>query len=243
MKSTKGTKKFTFEDFEKGLMLAGYILPASASEVDEKEALEKYEQEYEKKNNHTRSKNYFKRAVLAAEIANQLHAENTFGHVKFQKMVFLCEKVSHLDFNSNYLKKAAGPFDNKFMHTIDREFEKQKWFTVEKINERGFLKYKYTPHTHLENYKQYFNSYYGEITAEIQFIIDIFRKQNTRFVELVATIFACMLELLEKDETLTFDTIKPLFYDWADEKKKFNQSEVKSAINWMYSNNLYPSNA
>ena len=39
----KNIKKVTFEDFKKGLMLAGYIKPNSLTELQEKKLLEKYE--------------------------------------------------------------------------------------------------------------------------------------------------------------------------------------------------------
>ena len=129
MKSTSKKKNlFSLEDFEKGLMLAGYISPYNSDELVEREILNDYENQKEEK----RKSSYFKRAVLAAEITCQLHAESTFGHVKLQKLMFLCEHASNMNLNDLYLKKAAGPFDNKFMHSIDKELAKQKWFTAKR---------------------------------------------------------------------------------------------------------------
>jgi hypothetical protein len=45
MKSINKELGFSFEDFEKGLMLAGYIMPKDVHEYEEREALEKYEEE------------------------------------------------------------------------------------------------------------------------------------------------------------------------------------------------------
>src|SRR5687767_7555298 len=44
------------------------------------------------------SKNdYFKRLILAAEIASRLHLEPTFGHVKFAKIYYLCNEICSLN--------------------------------------------------------------------------------------------------------------------------------------------------
>lgn len=43
MNTDKTKKGFTVKDFEKGLMLAGYISPINVTELNEREALNKYE--------------------------------------------------------------------------------------------------------------------------------------------------------------------------------------------------------
>ena len=55
MKSIKKIKPFSLEDFEKGLMLAGYLSPTSISEVNERKELE----EYEKKLDSEKGKTFF----------------------------------------------------------------------------------------------------------------------------------------------------------------------------------------
>ena len=48
----KNKKPFSFEDFEKGLMLAGYISPANSEEVRDKELLAEYDKEQAKEKKH-----------------------------------------------------------------------------------------------------------------------------------------------------------------------------------------------
>src|SRR6185436_9368452 len=43
---------------------------------------------------------HFKRSVLAAEIIDRLHDEPTFGHVKFERMIFLVEQLCDVDTGS-----------------------------------------------------------------------------------------------------------------------------------------------
>ncbi|WP_162428194.1 hypothetical protein [Pontibacter pudoricolor] len=230
MKLTKPENKlFSMEDFEKGLMLAGLIAPSSVQELNERETLENFEKQQKKH----QSAIYFKRAVLAAEIVFELHHEPTFGRIKFQKMVYLCEHVAKMNLKQRYSKQAAGPFDNKFMHSIEKEFLKQKWFTVEKRNEAGFTKSIYVPLPDVNKYKSYFETYFEESIDEIKYIIDLFRKQKTDFTEIVATLLACFWELTEKNEQFTQEKLLDLFYAWSDKKKRFDQNTVLTAWHWI----------
>ena len=70
---------------------------------------------------------HFKRSVLAAEIVSQLHSEPTFGHVKFEKMIFLVEHLCNVETGSTYYRQAAGPYDNRALRSIDSQMKKQKY--------------------------------------------------------------------------------------------------------------------
>lgn len=236
MSSTTKKSKYSIKDFERGLMLAGLITPNSVGELEELESLENYEKELSQE----KSKTYFKRTVLAAEIVNQLHQEFTFGRVKFQKLVYLCEYVGKMNLQERYAKFAAGPFDNKFMHSINIEFKRQKWFDVSIVKSGGYSKPQYSPCTNVDKYKGYYNSYFGDNDESIQYIISLFRKTKTREVELVATIFYCWVELLNNKQLFNNESLFSSFYSWADEKKKFTKEEVLSSLQWMKDNGITP---
>lgn len=194
-----------------------------------------------KKRKLSKSANYFRRVVLAAEIANKCYSERTFGRVKFQKLLYLCEQVSDMPLQTNYTKQAAGPFDNKFMHTITSEFKKKRWFNVEKIKDGKYTKVNYTPLEDIGGYKKYYENYYSTDNSKIQFIISLFHKSKTREVELVATIYACWQEIISKGEKTSDELIIKYVYDWAKEKKKFSQKEIINKISWMKEKGLIPS--
>ena len=235
MKSTKIEKNtFSMEDFEKGLMLAGYIMPNSISELNERDELELFDKLAGDKPKNV----YFKRVVLAAEIASKLYCEPSLGRVKFQKLVYLCEHAADMDLGSRYQKQAAGPFDNKFMHTIDQEFKKNKWFLVEKEVNKNITRYKYKPLENLDSYKKYYESYFNAANEKIQFIIELFRNKNTDFTELAATVFACYKELSFKQSQFTKETLLALFYDWSEKKKRFSEQEVLGSLLWLKEHGL-----
>lgn len=238
MSSTDNSKvKFSIEDFEKGLMLLGLVSPRTLQETEEKEELE----EYEKNLSRDKSKIYFKRTVLAAEIVTQLREERTFGRVKFQKLVYLCENVAEMKLAGRYKKLAAGPFDNKFMHSIDKEFKKQKWFNVVKVQNGDYNVSKYLPLENSEGYRSYYASYFSEYDEHIQFIIELFRRKKTEETELAATVFACILELVNDEKTIKCEALFNVFYNWHDKKKRFTQNQIIGSFNWLKEQSVLPS--
>tara|TARA_R110002167_G_scaffold88_4_gene608 strand:+ start:2239 stop:2958 length:720 start_codon:yes stop_codon:yes gene_type:complete len=237
MKSNNNKKStFTIEDFEKGLLLAGYITPHTENELIELEALK----EYDKKVAKERSIIYFKRTVLAAEIVNSLKEEFTFGRVKFQKLVYLCEHACNMNLQSRYAKFAAGPFDNNFMHSINQEFEKQKWFNIVIDKSNGYNKPVYSASSNIEKYKDYYSKYFLDQNEAIQKIIELFRKTKTREVELVATIYFCLLEIKQNNQLLNRKTLVANFYKFADSKKQFSEQEINTSLDWMKVHGVYP---
>lgn len=232
MKSINKELGFSFEDFEKGLMLAGYIMPKNVQEYNEREALENYEKENKPKNV------YFKRVVLAAEIAYQLNNEPTLGRIKFQKLVYLCENAARMNLEGRYQKQAAGPFDNRFMHTIANEFKKNNWFAVEEVLNTGYKRSKYVPLENSEGYKKYYENYFGSTNERIQYIIQLFRKMSTDNTELATTVFACHLELNARGREISWDELKSLFYSWSDKKRRFAEKDVYASYEWLRSKGL-----
>ena len=238
MKSTSNKEgKFTYQDFEKGLMLAGYISPQDTNEVIERNVL----QEFDKSNAELNKKQYFKRTVLAAEIVSELKDEITFGRVKFQKMVYLCENVVHIKLaDDRYKKFAAGPFDNRFMHSINREFLKQKWFEVKVVKSGDFSKPVYYELERINNYKDYYNKYFSEHNESIQRVISLLKTKKTDFVELVATIFHCWKEIIDEKKEFSNSLIHTMVHSWAAEKKRFTTKDIDNMIEWMEKENLTP---
>jgi hypothetical protein len=225
------------EDFEKGLMLSGLVSPNSITELNERLELEEYEKELKKENKTI----FFKRVVLAAEVAYQLHNEPTFGSVKFQKLVYLCEHAANMRLQERYRKQVAGPFDNRFMHSINKEFKNNKWFEIEKVISGTIKRSRYKPLSSVEKYKTYYKSYFAQYEAAIQEIINLFRTRITDDTEIAATLFSCQLELQKNSENVTESNLLEKFYNWSEKKKRFDSAKVLSIWHWMTEKQLLPS--
>ncbi|SFZ93364.1 hypothetical protein SAMN05428642_10391 [Flaviramulus basaltis] len=206
-----------------------------------KKGLNQIQASFKKKEMQLSKALFFKRVVLGAEIVYKLHNERTFGHVKFMKLMYLCEQVSNMELAVRYVKQAAGPFDARFMHSIDKEFIRLKWFDVKVNSGRKFNTYKYIPDEKIMSYKTYYNKYYCNDNKGIEWLIKTFGKPPTKKVELVATIYSCLDEFIKKNEEFSTEILIEKVFDWSvEKKKKFTRANIVSAHNWMIENRLIP---
>jgi len=187
-----------------------------------------------------KSQSFFHRVVLAARIAHECHDEKTFGIVKFQKLLFLCEHVCNMRFYTKYTKQAAGPMDNRFIHAVKAEFERQGWFKVQKDTRQRSSKVVFIPLEGINGYRPYYERYYGDSDEAITHLIGTFRRWRTEDIELVATIYSCVEEIHSEGEEVTEDSVVKRVYDWHEEKEKFNKAKIIRFYNWMSDTGIYP---
>jgi type I restriction enzyme S subunit len=178
---------------------------------------------------------YYRRTVLAAEIVWQLHKEPTLGHLKLQKLIYLCQKSADMQLPTNFLRQAMGPYDNRLMRSIDKQLKEKKWFEYKK--EQVF---KYQP---LEKAGQHHNDFIKYFSAEsesIQFIIDRFKTIKSDIVEIVATLYACLDNMQNENVIFSEALLIQRFYEWSEEKKKFSEKEVKRVFSRMKETGIVP---
>ncbi|TDS52977.1 restriction endonuclease subunit S [Myroides indicus] len=178
---------------------------------------------------------YYRRTVLAAEIVWQLHKEPTLGHLKLQKLIYLCQKSADMQLPTNFLRQAMGPYDNRLMRSIDKQLKEKKWFEYKK--EQVF---KYQP---LEKAGQHHNDFIKYFSAEsesIQFIIDRFKTIKSDIVEIVATLYACMNNMLNENIIFSEALLIQRFYEWSEEKKKFSEDQIKRVFSRMKETGIIP---
>ena len=180
---------------------------------------------------------HFRRSVLAAEIAERLYEEPTFGHVKMEKMMFLAERLCHIDIGSHYHRDAAGPYDNRALRSIDSQLKKQKWFEVRRT-EKGN---RYVPMQNRGKHKAYFDKYYSAVLPTFDKIIDTFKTQNTERCEIIATLYSAWEDLLHSNKPFTdTDIVNEVLNNWHESKKRISQDRWLSAIQWMRENGFAP---
>lgn len=172
---------------------------------------------------------------LAAEITFQLHTEPTFGHLKLQKLIYLCQQLKHMDLAADFKQHAAGPYDPVMAHYLDKEFKDREWFSYDPKRD---LKYK--PLGRCNDHRSAFNRYFAKDVSEIYDLIGLFRTSKSDHIEIVATLFACWLRLLEKKLSVTEEQLLKDFYAWSEEKKEFSQNEVLNGLKWMKQNSVVP---
>ena len=189
------------------------------------------------KPNITSANVYFRRSVLAAEISDRLCDEPTFGHVKMEKILFLTERLCHINIGSHYHRDAAGPYDNRALRSIDSQLKKQKWFEVRRT-EKGN---RYVPMQNRGKYKTYFDKYFSAVLPTFEKIIDTFKTQNTERCEIVATLYSAWEDLLHSNKPFTdADIVNEVLNNWHESKKRISKERWLNAIQWMRENGFAP---
>lgn len=189
------------------------------------------------KPNTTSANVHFRRSVLAAEIAERLHEEPTFGHVKMEKMLFLTERLCHIDIGSHYHRDAAGPYDNRALRSIDSQLKRQEWFELRRT-EKG---YRYVPMQNCGKHKSYFDKYFSAVLPTFDKIIETFKTQNTERCEIVATLYSAWEDLLHSNKPFTdADIVNEVLNNWHESKKRISQDRWLNAIQWMRENGFAP---
>lgn len=179
---------------------------------------------------------YYKRSVLAAEIVWQLHKEPTLGHLKLQKLIFLCQKTTNMQLATNFLRQAMGPYDNQLMRSIDKQLNDHKWFEYNSAE-----KLKYQPLEKAGEHHADYLKYFSSESTNIQYIIDTFKQSKSSVVEIVATLYACMENILNERNILYSEVLLlKRFYEWSEEKQKFSEDEVKAVLKRMKEIGIVP---
>lgn len=178
---------------------------------------------------------YYKRTLLAAEIVYQLHMEATLGHVKLQKLIYLCQKTGEMQLPTNFLRQAMGPYDNRLMRSIDKQLMEKKWFEYKKDQ-----LYKYQPLERIGQHQIDFLKYFSCETEKIQFILKKFKSVKTDRVEIVATLYACLDNLLSEKVIFSEALLIQRFYAWSEEKKKFSEKDITGVFIRMKETGIIP---
>jgi hypothetical protein len=182
----------------------------------------------------------FKRAVLAAHIADTLCDHPSFGRVKFQKLLHLCE--AHLgveEVAGHYQRDAAGPFDAQMMQSVHAQIERPGWFIIEKRDGgKGTL---YRRGDKVDAYKPHFDRTFGDRRQAIDDLLSLFGPMTTQQAEIVSTTFAAWNDLLLECQTPTDAQIVDLILnDWTDTKRQITPDRWYAALGWMREKRLVP---
>lgn len=178
---------------------------------------------------------YYKRSLLAAELVWQLHKEPTLGHLKLQKLIYLCQKTTEMQLPTNFLRQAMGPYDPKLMRSIDKQLKEHKWF---EFKQGELLKYK--PLEKAGQHKADFEKFFSEEQSGIQYIINKFKSTLSNKIEIVATLYACIENMMSEKLIFSEGLLLERFYNWSEEKSKFKEDDVRQAFARMIETGIIP---
>jgi hypothetical protein len=221
---------FQLEQFDK--LHANFEHKANKLAINPKRILQRIQNE----NVEVTGKDFHKRLVLAAEIVFRLKDDKHFGHLKLEKILYLCLNVKQISFHANFFKHAMGPYDPKMIRALDQQFRVNKWFSY---NPDSFPKYSLLQKA--GEHKTWFNRYFEKHLGDINYLIETFGVFTGDQIELVATIFESWKEIIEDGLAFDINLIIQRVYAWSEVKKKFSTQQIKNATSWMTEKGICPS--
>jgi hypothetical protein len=178
------------------------------------------------------NKKAFAKQVLAGKIISTFSADPNFTDIKFQKIQFLAEHLIEADLNLNYYYQAAGPYDNKFMHTIYDDFRKQKWF--DRTNKQ------FVPLEKQKKIEGYYQGYFGPAQSQLNKLFGLLYSATEAEAEIIATLYAVWNNRILESKTVTDEELLNDFYQWSDRKQQYATKQVLLELQWLRAHQMEP---
>lgn len=185
-----------------------------------------------------KEENHFvKRKVLATYIINQSLNDSQFGDVKFEKLLHLSDYFAiKRNLGQNYYQQAAGPYDNAFTIQYFKQVINAKWFNRSKKG-RQYAFSAGQQHQKSLNTYSYFTD---EELNRVKEIINYFKRYDYEQPEIVSTLYAIWNNHIIRQEQITDDLLIHDFYNWDEQKKKYDRSRLEKALKWMRDKSFIP---
>lgn len=175
--------------------------------------------------------------IIAGHIIN-LNNTTDFGRVKFQKLLYLTEYICKIDFDSHYIQKVAGPYDDILIKTIEADFNRLRFFTVVQ-DKTDYKRVNYNALPGAQELERSFLEYFPDESVKINNTLLKFRPLSWGECELVATLYAVWNNRIIKSEPITDDLLYNDFMAWDKQKIKYKDIFHKWLF-WMKEERIIP---
>lgn len=177
------------------------------------------------------------KTILAGHIIN-LNNTTDFGRVKFQKLLFLTEYICKIDFDSNYIKKVAGPYDDALIKNIEADFNRMRFFNVVQ-DKTDNKRVRYTALAGAKELENLFLENFPNESIRINNTLLKFRPLSWGECELIATLYAVWNNRIIKNEPITDELLYSDFMAWDKQKIKYH-SVFHKWLFWMKDEKIIP---
>ena len=175
-------------------------------------------------------------------IAYQKHQghpkQNTFGHVKAEKISHIVEARVGIELDRNPIKDAAGPNDYRHLKKVESRAEKAGFFSVRQSAGGG---YTFVRKRRFDEPVRKTRKCLGQYNDAVDAVIDDFLPMDTQQAEIFATVYAAWNNLLIEEKDVTDEAIVREARDnWHPEKLRIAPKRFLAAINWMRTKGIVP---
>jgi type I restriction enzyme S subunit len=178
------------------------------------------------------NKKGFAKQVLAGKIVSEFKDDPAFTNIKFQKIQFLAEHIIEADLNLNYYYQAAGPYDNRFMHTIHNDFRKQKWFDCRNMQ--------FNPLEKQEKIEGYYQGYFSPAQKKLDQLFELLYHKSEAEAEIIATLYAVWNNRIIEERSTSNEELLEDFYKWSDRKQQYMEEQVLVGLKWLRTHQMEP---
>ena len=179
------------------------------------------------------NKKSFAKQVLGGKIVSLFRDDKNFTHIKFQKLQYIAEHIIEEDLHWNYYRQTAGPYDNKFMHSVIYNLSRNKWFEEND--------YKFYPLAKATEIDKYYQTYFGDKNDKLNKLFCLLKNATEKFCEAVATIYAVWNNHIIQKVEFDLEKIRQDFFAWSNRKENlFSNEEFELALQWMQKYSIEP---
>lgn len=177
----------------------------------------------------------FAQAILMSKVLDSCKVK--MGRVKLEKMMFVLENSIGFDFDTEYVREAAGPLDKSIYECEQIISRKNKWFTIRK-SQYGVS---YKPTSEHSKYKKYYAQYFSDYEDAIDNVISIFNDFDTDQAEVIATLYGAWNDcIIDKRSYTDNDIVDEVLNHWHPKKRRFPKDMWLRAIQRMRELDLVP---
>jgi hypothetical protein len=177
--------------------------------------------------------------ALAYQRHEQDDQQNTFGHVKAEKIAHMIEAFAGIDLQRDPIKDAAGPNDYPHLKKVEHRARMANYFTFKQISGGG---YRLEKRSGFDALVQRTRAALGVHGDRVDQIIDLMRLMDTQQAEIFTTVYAAWNNLLidgkqANDEAIVTEARE----NWHVDKLEISRDRFFSAISWMKDKGVVPS--
>lgn len=177
----------------------------------------------------------FAQAILMSKVLDSCKVK--MGRVKLEKMMFVLENSIGFDFDTEYVREAAGPLDKSIYECEKIISRKNKWFTIRE-SKYGIS---YKPTSEHSKYKKYYTQYFSDYEDAINKVISIFHDFDADQAEVIATVYGAWNDcIIDKQSYTDNDIVDEVLNHWHPKKRRFPKDMWLRAIQRMRELDLVP---
>ncbi|HCS51822.1 MAG TPA: hypothetical protein DIW81_09555 [Planctomycetaceae bacterium] len=166
---------------------------------------------------------------ITCEIINRRRdPRRPLGRTKLAKLQYMVQHRLGIDLGITFERHAHGPLWTGMFPLINTAM-KEGWFTYEEPTRKGHTG-KFTPGENIQPQLDACPQIIGDKQAEFDELLNLFDTLDTKQAELLTTLYAILHDFKKAGKDPSEEEIIEDFYNWHEEKKKFNRKQVAEML-------------